>query len=290
MPAPLFPDPSGLAPADFLAAFDATARLHETPCGDGRMVWRAFGEGPPLVLLHGGYGSWMHWIRTIPAFAGARTVWTPDMPGLGDSDEAPEPSAPETIAAVVAQGLDALGLERGETDLVGFSFGALIGGHVAALAPGLRSLTLVGAGGLGTHRNPIVLARTDGEMDPRERRELHRQNLGLLMIADPARIDDLAVTIQEVCVPRARVKSRRFSKTASLADVLGQSGARMVHAVWGDRDAVAAPHFEERRAVIASLRPDATFTLLPDAGHWAAYETPDAFNALLRALLARAPD
>ena len=43
----------------------AEADRIETPCGDGMMVWRRWGSGPPLVLLHGGYGSWMHWVRNV---------------------------------------------------------------------------------------------------------------------------------------------------------------------------------------------------------------------------------
>ena len=38
----------------------AEAERFETPCGEGCLVWRSWGEGSPLVLLHGGYGSWTH--------------------------------------------------------------------------------------------------------------------------------------------------------------------------------------------------------------------------------------
>src|ERR671931_2054547 len=71
---------------------DAAAARILTACGDGRMVWRLWGSGPPLLLLHGGHGSWTHWIRTIPALAGQCTVVVPDMPGYGDSDAPPEPA------------------------------------------------------------------------------------------------------------------------------------------------------------------------------------------------------
>ena len=29
----------------------------ETPLSEGRLVWRIWGQGEPVVLLHGGYGS-----------------------------------------------------------------------------------------------------------------------------------------------------------------------------------------------------------------------------------------
>jgi len=49
------------------------------------MVWRVWGGGPPLVLLHGGTGSWMHWIRNIEELARDFTVVAPDIPGSGES-------------------------------------------------------------------------------------------------------------------------------------------------------------------------------------------------------------
>jgi len=49
----------------FVRGVAAEARRVETPCGNGHMVWYLWGDGPPLALLHGGYGSWTHWIRNL---------------------------------------------------------------------------------------------------------------------------------------------------------------------------------------------------------------------------------
>ena len=52
-------------------ALDAACTRSETPCGNGSMVWRSWNntaQAPVLVMLHGGAGSWQHWVRTIPAF------------------------------------------------------------------------------------------------------------------------------------------------------------------------------------------------------------------------------
>lgn len=66
-----------------VGALNRAARKVETPCGDGPMVWRVWGAGEPLVLLHGGTGSWTHWIRSIPRLSGHYQLWVPDLPGLG---------------------------------------------------------------------------------------------------------------------------------------------------------------------------------------------------------------
>ena len=58
------------------------------------MVWRVWGSGEPLVLFHGGSGSWTHWIRNIPELSRHYELWVPDIPGLGDSAMPPQPWTP----------------------------------------------------------------------------------------------------------------------------------------------------------------------------------------------------
>jgi pimeloyl-ACP methyl ester carboxylesterase len=274
--------------AEVLDQLDEAARHLETPCGTGRMVWRVWGSGPPLVLLHGGYGSWRHWVRTIPYFRPTRTVFVPDIPGLGDSDTPPEPASLFTIGGIIAEGLQHLGLGA-EADLVGFSFGAVVGGHVAAQCERLASFTMVGAGALGLPRTEILLERHDQVTTAAEKRAIHRHNLALLMFADPEKIDELAVDIQDINVGLARIKSRRFAHSSVLADVLPQCRADALFAIWGDKDPVAAPHFAEREALLRSIRPDVVVTLIPGAGHWLPYEAADRFNPLLSRLIGRHP-
>src|SRR6266581_2374197 len=84
----------------------------ETPCGDGTMVWRCWGSGPPLVLLHGGYGSWTHWIRNVLPLSRQFTVIAADLPGLGESATPPEPWTARGLAAIIVEGLDIV-LPRG---------------------------------------------------------------------------------------------------------------------------------------------------------------------------------
>jgi pimeloyl-ACP methyl ester carboxylesterase len=259
----------------------AEARRVETPCGDGHMVWHVWGDGPPLALLHGGYGSWSHWVRNVLPLSQTFTVAAPDLPGLGESATPPEPHTAEGLADIVVEGLELVFPEFTGLHIAGFSFGGVLGGHVAAqLGDRVGALTIVGSNGLGLVRQPTELRRLpEGASEP-EALAVARHNLAALMIADPAKIDELAVYIQAQNAPRGRVKSRRFSRADTLARALPLIKAR-VDGIWGERDATAYPHVDDRARALRKVQPDARFEVIPGAGHWVQYEAADKFNPLL---------
>jgi len=253
----------------------------ETPCGDGTMVWRRWGSGPPLLLLHGGYGSWTHWIRNVLPLARQFTVIAPDLPGLGESATPPEPWSADGLAAIVVAGLERVLSPWQQPHLAGFSFGGVIGGSVAAqLGQRLRAFTVVGSNGLGLERSPTPLKKVPPGADEAEEFATHRFNLNQLMIADPDKIDEMALYLQKTNHARARMRSRRFSRSAALAEALPRIAARL-DGIWGERDATAWPHVEERARILRSVQPGARFAVVPGAGHWVQYEAADRFNALL---------
>lgn len=268
-----------------LRAVAERARRTETPCGAGALVWRAWGEGRPLVLLHGGSGSWRHWLRNISAFAGDRMVICPDLPGLGDSDMPPEPAGPESVAAVLRDGLR-LVLGDQDYDLAGFSFGALCSGHLAAIDPDhCTSLTIVGAGALGFVRSRTELVKVR-QLEGADREAANRHNLAELMFADASRIDDVALAMQDLHTRRARFKSKGWANTDSLKQAILRSRAAL-GAIYGEQDAIARPDVQQRIDVVRQMRAGARTELIPDAGHWVAYEAAAAFNAALARVLAR---
>lgn len=273
-------------PHQALRAVAEQARRAETPCGDGSIVWRAWGTGRPLVLLHGGSGSWRHWLRNIPRFAAERMVLCPDLPGLGDSDLPPAPASPEGIGAILRDGLRRLLPEGPGYDLAGFSFGALCAGHLAAQDPErCLSLTIVGAGALGFTRSPTELVKVRHLEGP-ARDEANRHNLAALMFADATRIDEVALAMQDLHTRRARFKSRGWASTDSLKQAILRSRAPL-GAIYGEEDAIARPHVQLRLDLVREMRPGAPVEKIPGAGHWVAYEAPEAFNAALDRILGR---
>ena len=106
------------------------------------------------------------------------------------------------------------------------------------------------------------------------------------MIADPGKIDELAIHIQAQNAPRGRVKSRRFSRADTLAQALPLISAR-IDGIWGERDATAYPHLDDRARILRNIQPAARFEVIERAGHWVQYEAADRFNPLLVSIAAR---
>jgi 2-hydroxy-6-oxonona-2,4-dienedioate hydrolase len=267
---------------------EARATRTVTAVASGAMVWRAWGAGPPLVLLHGASGSWTHWIRNVLPLAARHRVLAPDMPGYGESDAPPEPHTADRLAELVAAGIDRMLPPPAAFDLAGFSFGAIIGGLVAArLGARLRTLVLLGPGGLGLEpASPRPLLRLEPGMTPEAIRQVHRENLRTLMLARPESADELAVTLQIDNVRRARFKSGTIPVSDVLLRALPAVRAHLA-GIWGGRDAFTSHHLDESRRVLAAADPRFEMRVIDGAGHWVNYEAAEEVNALLAEMLAR---
>jgi pimeloyl-ACP methyl ester carboxylesterase len=276
----------GEAPAAIVAGLERAAERIETPCGEGHVVWRRWGAGPLLLLLHGGHGAWTHWIRNIPFFARTRRVAVPDMPGYGDSALPPDPRDPASLAQALATGLDEVFPGDDPIAIVGFSFGGIIAGHLARQRPDRDGrLVLVGAGGLGLPRPALPLLKSWRRVETEaERVEVHRANLQILMLRDPASIDALALHLQAQNTARTHIDSPAISKTDTLHRCLHDLRIPLA-GIWGEADATTGEFLDTRRELLRSFDPEAEFVVIPGAGHWAQYEAHDAFNAALDTIL-----
>ncbi len=255
------------------------------------MTWQVWGKEtahPPLVLLHGGYGSWTHWLANVEGLSSDRLVVTCDTPGMGDSALAPGSVEPDDIAAPIAAGLDAVIGEGLRFDLAGFSFGGLIGSRVAAMVGDrCRNFVAVGASGFkGLHVRVLGIEVPEANMSDDQKNQIHRSNLGILMLHNTAAIDEMAIYTHRKNVARSRVRSRPMSLGNHLVDALPKISAR-VSGIWGVHDATGGGRdaILARRDIMRRSHPDADITVIENAGHWVMYESPSSFEAALRALL-----
>lgn len=268
-----------------IARLSAQARTERVAWPGGQVCWRGFGTGTPVVLVHGGHGSWLHWVRNIEALAMQHTVWVVDLLGFGDSDAPGE--GMEALLAPTLSTLDALVGPDTPIDLVGFSFGGLVAAHMAARRPQVRRLALLGTGGHQGARRPKgeltnwKPAWHAGDAVAVERAMRH--NLAMHMLSGAAaEIDALAVRVHTDACVRTRFRSKDISRSGGLLDVLTNYGGPTLLA-WGEHDVTADPVVIA--PALAAALPGARTALVAGAGHWVQYERADEVNTLLRAWL-----
>lgn len=264
-----------------IARIDGLSVHHDVAHGGQRVRWRRFGDGPPLVLLHGGHGSWMHWLRNIEALSAAHTLWLPDMPGFNESDTPPRPAPGQealgpSLDALVAT-LDKLVGARTEIDLGGFSFGGLVAAKFALQRGGIRRLALMGSGGHGTVRRMTAdMINWRAAKDRKEECAALLHNLRALMLHEPAAIDALAFAIHDISCHGTRFRSKEVSTAGGLQAALDAfAGPTLL--LWGEHDVTA-----DARPLVAQLvagHPRREGVVIDGAGHWVQYERADEVNA-----------
>jgi pimeloyl-ACP methyl ester carboxylesterase len=262
---------------DAIEHLDRTAVRHLIE-HDGRVTcWREFGAGAPLVLLHGGHGSWMHWIRNIEALSASHRVLVPDLPGYGDSDTLHANSGfPGIVDAVVAS-VDKLLGAGAAFDLTGFSFGGVVAGCVALQRGGVRRMALLGAVGHGMRRRQsgALLSWRDAG-DEQIMLSNMRHNLGVLMLHGP--IDPLALEIHHRSCVRTRFQSKKTSLSPALTSSLEQLEMPVL-SLWGEYDPTGDP--AEVGPMWQRARAERAYDIIPASGHWVQYEAADEVNRRL---------
>lgn len=256
---------------------DRSARRHLIEHDGHITCWREFGEGAPLVLLHGGHGSWLHWINNLDALAASRRVLVPDLPGYGESDALPADAGFASLVETVAIALDLLVGGGACVDLAGFSFGGVVAGCLARRRGGVRRLALLGAVGHGMRRRQSgTMLRWRGVEDEQAVLATMRHNLDAMMLHGP--IDSQAVAIHYRSCVRARFQSRQTSVSPILTDALAGLDIPVLM-LWGEHDPTGDPN--EVGPMWQRGRLDRDYEVVPGAGHWVQYEAAGAVNRRL---------
>ena len=252
------------------------------------VAWRAFGDGPTLVLLHGGAGSWLHWVMNVDALATRFRVIAIDQPSYGDSVTVPWETDVDPYLALVHRAVEAI-VPDGPVHVGGFSFGGFIAADLAVrLGPRAASLSMTGGAGYGRPEGRGFTLDSRRRMADRLGRDptaaelwaMQKENLGKLMIWDTAKLDDWAVDMQVRNVARTRFDSRKLSWSDGTPDRVGRLDCPVM-IVYGEHDAAAIPPIPDRIARCRARRPDLVSHIIPACGHWAMYEKPEVVNTLL---------
>ncbi len=247
------------------------------------MAVRTSGNGPDVVLFHGGMGSWRHWSRNIEPLATRFTVHALDHPSYGASASVPR----ETTGAEYLDLMHRIFAKMfpGDAPLrfAGFSFGAAIAASLARRLGGrVTHLCLVSPAGFPPRKyadRPTRSYREAGDDDGRFR-EICRHNLLVNMLSDEASVSEDTIDIQAYCVRRTRFNSRKVSGGGTLLDDLARATCRL-RVLWGERDdspfRPADVMIGQIRAAVGAL----DLHRIPGAGHWSAYENAEEVNRLM---------
>jgi pimeloyl-ACP methyl ester carboxylesterase len=267
----------------------AGVQRHVTQCEGAGTVWHAWGEAdrPVVVLLHGGSGSWTHWVRNIAPLrdAGWR-VLVPDLPGFGDSDLPTGCTDVDALPEHLHEGLRQL-KPAGPVALVGFSFGGMAAAlWLDAFPQDAEQLVMVGAPGMGfALPERIPLKGWRHLPTPEAQAQVHRHNLMALMLQRPESLDDLALSLHTANVQRDRMPRRRLSSTDIVAQTLPKLQAR-ISAIYGEHDALYRGRLPELQAAMqAGAVHWGQWHTVPGAGHWVPYEAAERFDQALLSVL-----
>ncbi|MGK2930098.1 MAG: alpha/beta fold hydrolase [Acidimicrobiales bacterium] len=240
------------------------------------------GEGPPMVLVHGFTQTRTCWEPIAADLQRDHTVIRVDAPGHGMSAE---------VMAGLRDGGRMIADQGGEAVYLGYSMGGRYLIHLALANPELvRGLILVGAtAGIDDPTERADRAEADRTMAERVR------TMGLVefvkwWVANPM--------FAGIPSQHQFLLERMENTVEGLANSLLQAGTGNQDPTWDRLDRldmpalVVAGALDDKFAVLgerlaASIGANATLALVPDAGHAAHLEQPEAFLEIVRGWLER---
>jgi pimeloyl-ACP methyl ester carboxylesterase len=239
-----------------------------------------------LVLLHAFPLDARMWASQRSAFPGWRVV-TPDLPGFGGRDAGS--SSMEAFATHINRELDGLGIERAV--IGGLSLGGYVTFGVLRQRPDRVSAliladTRAGADSEQGREGRLAMLRTLGEQGPSGVFDQMRPKLfGATTHADRPAVVEYAKGLAGSQTPAAIEGAIRAMLDRPDSTPLLQTIAVPTLIVVGQEDVLTPPaESEGMQAAIPDI-PGATLVQLPRAGHLSNLETPEAFNAAVRAFL-----
>ena len=235
---------------------------------------------PPLLIVHGLFGSGRNWRAIARRMARLRRVTTVDMRNHGDSPRADSQSYAD-MADDLAETIGALG---GQADVLGHSMGGKAAMVLALSRPQLVRRLLV------ADIAPVAYAHSQNHLIA-AMRGLDLARIGSRSQADEALSASIdspqlrAFLLQSLDLEARRwrlnldVLERDMALITGFPEIEGRFDGPSLFLSGKDSDYVRAEH----RARIKALFANARFAKIPGAGHWLHAERPRAFIAAAEA-------
>jgi pimeloyl-ACP methyl ester carboxylesterase len=228
-----------------------------------KLFFAIYGEGPPVILLHGGAGNGDHWVNQIAALSAKHQLIVVDSRGHGRSTRDSKPITYAQMADDVIALMDALELEQAA--VVGWSDGGIIGLDLAIRHPGrLTSLVAYGTnfnlqgtqkGGGAAFATYFAKCAADyAKLSP-----------------TPGDYKGLQVALRPMWRTLPNYTNAQIARIKVPTLVLD-----------GDHDEIIR---QDHQKELASLISGAKLVFLPNSSHFALFQQPAAFNEAVLAFL-----
>lgn len=246
------------------------------------------GDGPPLIILHGLFGSARNWRAIAKGLANGYRVWTVDLRNHGDSPWHDDMSY-EAMAGDVQALMDRHGLQ-GAT-VMGHSMGGKTAMTLALMQPQLVGRLIVVD--IAPVRRPPDLrsyVRAMAEIDLSAVRR--RAEVGEMLAPEVEDRSVRAFLLQNLVMadgaPRWRLNLDAIDRQMETiggfpAHLLDRQYRGPTHFITGALSAYVKP---EHRDLVLELFPATTMSVIAGAGHWVHAERPESFLRVVRRFLA----
>ncbi len=233
----------------------------------GARIWYAsIGDGPPVVLLHGGLASSRSWDAQVPALlASGHRVILIDSRGHGRSTLGPLPLRYELLAEDVLAVLDHLHLAR--PALIGWSDGAIVALLVAMRAP--DRLGAVYAFGANMDKASVRPNAGDAPILATVAPRLVADHAA--RSPDPGGFGRLQQAVRAMQAGQEDIGPDRLRLIRTPVTIAGSA----------DDEFILPAHFR----ALAGAIPSARLELFPAAGHFLPWQDPALFNRSLLTFL-----
>jgi len=236
------------------------------PVNDIKMYYAEYGEGDPILFIHGGLGSADVWGYQVAEFAKDHRVIVADSRGHGRSTRSKQPFGYDLMTSDYVALLDYLKLDK--VTLVGWSDGGIIGIDMAMKNP--EKLTRVIA--------QAANVTTDGlKADV-----MTNETFSNYINAAGETYKKLSPTPNEYDAFVTEISAMWASQPAWTADDLGKIKVPVTLTIGDHDEAIKLDHTE----MMAKQIPGSKLVILKDASHFAMLQDPEGYNAMIRDAMA----
>lgn len=252
---------------------------------NGKIFYESYGQGTPLILLHGHTLDRRMWRKQIEAFTPYYNIIVPDMRGYGRSSKLSE-DLKTTHADDIITLMDSLHIDKAH--IVGLSMGGFVTADMLCMFPDRMLSAVMASGSLRNKKGP---SEPDNSLEIAEMDK--KINDVLAKGIDKAKAE---WTDQLIKGGGSQAETIREELTAIITDWDGWSLTHHEPHLWYARE--ASPHLKSRCPKVPTLflsgdkehkkpssmmksLPNSQFLVIPDCGHMTNMERTEEFNKII---------